>query len=222
MNELLFFISFVICAFTLFFCYKFLGKRGLYGYIALASMLGFITSFRIAPISKFNTLISIPIYISIFIAIYVLIEKENKKAVYTGVNLAFATSVLFAGLLLILIYYVPLVTNILSIDITTVFQERLRLVAIYPIVLYGSLSASVYFYNLLKRNYKSMFISAILTCVLIQLLDTLVLVGVGYVAIMTSKELVQLIMVSYAFKLMISILYIPVLYMTNRVKRVEA
>ena len=79
MNELLFLVTIIVCMTGIIAFYKYLGHDGLYLWIIIATIFSFIASFRTMPLCNFNVNGAFPILSSIYICIFILIEKYNKK-----------------------------------------------------------------------------------------------------------------------------------------------
>ncbi len=79
MDGLIFILLLLIFSGLLYFFYRSYEKEGISVFLVIAVVLSFVLSLKIGKITSFDTILYAPVYMAIFIAFYVLLEKGNSK-----------------------------------------------------------------------------------------------------------------------------------------------
>ncbi len=79
MDGLIFILLLLIFSGLLYFFYRSYEKEGISVFLVIAVVLSFVLSLKIGKITSFDTILYAPVYMAIFIAFYVLLEKGNKS-----------------------------------------------------------------------------------------------------------------------------------------------
>ncbi len=205
MNALLFILIIIISFSSLYLFNKFLNKEGLYLWIIIASIISYISSFKIINIFNYPMIASIPIYITIFISVFLLIENYSIKDAKKGCVISLISSIMTTIFLFISISYSPSMNDNISINLYNVFIKNYILYLSYPIILYLSLYFSIKSYELLKKEYKSLIISNMMTLILLGLIDT-ILISFSLINNIDIKTIIIIIFTNYFLKLIISMI----------------
>ena len=135
MSEIIFLILIFLTILTTFSIYKMLDKRGYYFSLVIMNLLGLILSFKVATISKINVNLNIIPVIAVFTIIYVFITKygykENKNIILISLYSNISTSLLIATMN----YFVPAITETISINMQGTFAYNYKILIVYPIIM---------------------------------------------------------------------------------------
>lgn len=221
MNELLFLITIIICILGIFSFYKYLGHDGLYLWIIIATIFSFIASFRTMPLYSFNVNCAFPILTSIYICIYILIEKYTKKEINKVISTTLFTSLIVVFGIYLSSIYQPSIYNNVSIYLSKLIKNNLINLFTFPIMIATSQYFTIKIYKYIKEYYNNTFVKNCLTTIAISVIDTifyLMIINVGNTQI---GNIVYIALATYAFKLMTTILYLPFMYYIERTKKVK-
>lgn len=124
MNELLFFISIVICFGLLILINKLFGKEGLYVWIAVATILANIETIKNISLFGFqdNVMLGTVSFASVFLATDILAENYGYKASKKGVYVGLFSIISFLLLMQISLLFIPSESGIfMHENLTNVF-----------------------------------------------------------------------------------------------------
>lgn len=203
MNTLLFILIVGISFGSLYLFNKFLNKEGLFIWIIIANIISYISSFKIINILNFPMMASIPINITIFAAIFILIENYNIKDAKKGCNIILISSLMTIIFIFITISYSPSINDNISINFYNIFINNYILFLSYPIISYLSFRFAIKSYDTLKREYKTLTISNMLTIILFGLIET---IGLSFSLInnIDIKTIIIIIFTNYFVKLLLA------------------
>lgn len=220
MSELLFILAILLCIITIFCMYNFLNKEGLYFLLINLLILTQILSYKIINIFDFNLNIGIITHSFIFIIIYLLIKKYTIKEKNKIFKISLCTMLLTVVLLIISNLYVNLVEDNISVNIYTLFFNNFKSIFIIPLTLLGEQILYFDIYEKIDKKYDSIFITNVTLCLILGILSSFVIIGLTYINILTYKELIDLILTNYLFKIFIILINLPLISnITKKVRR---
>ena len=184
MSEIIFFVLITISILVVYCLNKIYDKRGLYYSLVLMSLITFIFSFKIVKIFTLNINLNIITMVSIYTIIYILIFKYNTKETKNILLLTTYTNVISALFLLLINYYIPSVTETVSISIEGTFLYNYKILIAYPIIMLLSEFITIKLFNFIKILSDNIYINIILTNVIVGLLYTLVFYLIAYINIL--------------------------------------
>lgn len=221
MSSLLFIGLLLVCSVSLYFLYRWYDKDGLYVYIVFATLMGLILSLKIIKINNFEAISYFPIYMSIFICIYFMLEKYGKKEIKNALYLVCFTAMIFIIMLGYEALFIPTLSNKILIHTKKLFIHNWGSIIAYVLILIFSIIGSCYLYKYTKKYYDHIFINSAFTTIVVQLVDTLIFTVISYFFALGLNDLFRVGVMTYSFKLMCCILYMPVFYLLMHFKKVK-
>lgn len=187
MNEIILLVLLFLTMLTIYCLYRMLDKRGLYFSLVLMNIITFVLSFKITTIFKININSNIIGMVSIFTIIFIFLTKygynENKNLLL----ISFYSNITVALLIAIMNFFVPAVTETISINMQETFEYNYKILIIYPIIILISQYASIKLYKLINMIQNNILISIMLTHIIISLLYTIVFSTTAYIKILEVK-----------------------------------
>ena len=172
MGEIILIIFTLLTMLTTFCLFKMLSKRGLYFALVIFNILGLIFSFKIADIFKMNTNLSnIPIIASLTI-LYIFLTKYGYKENKNLIKLSLYTNIGSSILLAIMNFYIPAITETISINMECTFEYNYKILIIYPLIVLISQYIVVNLYKLTNEIQNNINISVILNYIITALIYT--------------------------------------------------
>ena len=123
MNEFILIIILFITMFTTYLLYKIYEKRGLFFAIVFQNIISFILSFKIVTILKLNINLGIVSILSVLTIMYLFMIKYGKKEINELIKISLYTNVLIAIFLTMINYFIPTLTETISINIKDTNQK---------------------------------------------------------------------------------------------------
>ena len=221
MNEIYYLILLIIGMALIYYHHKFYLKRGLYFALVLLNIMTFILSFKIAYIFKMNINIGILPFILTLTVIYAYIIKYGIKDIKNIMQISLYTNISIALFLIVMNYYIPAITETISINMTGSFEYNYKLLITYPIIMYISQYLVIKLYSFVSKIQDNIIISTILTYILTALLYTVIFYIIGYIKIMPIKDSIFLGITTYIMGLIISLISSIFLKLTLGSKKVK-
>lgn len=221
MSGLIFIILLIIFSGLIYFLYKYFDKDGLYLALIISVILSFILSLKVVNISGFDVITYIPVYMAIFVVMYILIEKFKEKDIKKALYLTAFICVIIVLMFVLGYAYQPVLYNDMAINIKLLFVNNFAGIIGFPIVLTSSLIGAWFLYTYTKDYHDHIFVTSCFTAIVVQIIDTLLFSFLSLFKLVSIKEIFQITVMTYSFKLMAMILYIPVLYYTLKLKKVK-
>ena len=195
--------------------YRLFGKAGLQVAIAFSILLANLQGPKLTIIFGFQTSLGVIFYASIFFATDVLSENFGKKEAQKAVQMGFVVSVIMILMMSVALLYQPSNqpgTAAISQNIHNAFATIINFT---PRFIIGSLLAyyisqrfDVWAFHLIKQKTgeKHLWLRNNLSTMSSQVLDTAIYSLVAWWGIVDLKTAIQLGLVKYAFKVVISII----------------
>ena len=208
MSELLFIILLIICSMSIFFLYKYLDKRGLYFASIILNMITFILTFKITTIFKMNTNLGIISYISTLTVVYIYLIKYGKKDINKLLIVSLITNIVTAIFITIMNFYIPAITETISINMQGTFEYNYKILFTYPIIMAVSQYIIIKLYSYIATLQSNISISLLLTYIITGILYTIILCVISYINILSIKESVFIGVTTYIMGLIVTIINI--------------
>lgn len=149
-NELLFFSEILLCFSAVVAVDRLFGKAGLFGWVALASVLANIQTAKQVNLFGLSVTLGSVLFSSVYLATDILVEKysfkESKKAVYLGLG----STLVYLVAMLICCEYMPNEFDYVSNSMSTVFSFAPRICMSSVVMFFLSNFADVYIFNRFK------------------------------------------------------------------------
>ena len=219
MDGLIFILLLLIFSGLLYFFYRSYEKEGISVFLVIAVVLSFVLSLKIGKITSFDTILYAPVYMAIFIAFYVLLEKGNSKDIKKCLYLSGFVCLVMIFMFIFSYLYLPIISNGIAINIKKLFVNNWVNILVFPILLVINVLASIYLYKYTKKYYDHIFVNSCFAAIVVQLIDSLVLGFLSLYNILDITNIFRISLMTYSFKLMANILYIPVFYYVLKYRR---
>ena len=219
MDGLIFILLLLIFSGLLYFFYRSYEKEGISVFLVIAVVLSFVLSLKIGKITSFDTILYAPVYMAIFIAFYVLLEKGNSKDIKKCLYLIGFVCLVMIFMFIFSYLYLPIISNGIAINIKKLFVNNWVNILAFPILLVINVLASIYLYKYTKKYYDHIFVNSCFAAIVVQLIDSLVLGFLSLYNILDITNIFRISLMTYSFKLMANILYIPVFYYVLKYRR---
>lgn len=219
MDGLIFILLLLIFSGLLYFFYRSYEKDGISVFLVIAVVLSFVLSLKIGKITSFDTILYAPVYMAIFIAFYVLLEKGNSKDIKKCLYLSGFVCLVMIFMFIFSYLYLPIISNGIAINIKKLFVNNWVNILVFPILLVINVLASIYLYKYTKKYYDHIFVNSCFAAIVVQLIDSLVLGFLSLYNILDVTNIFRISLMTYSFKLMANILYIPVFYYVLKYRR---
>ena len=197
----------IIIFITIFFSYKYLGKLGLKLSLILLTILSFIMSFKIGLFFGIDTNISVIPYASIFVLLYILIEKYSAQEIKKDITLTIKTSIFTTLIFLIFISYTQSVNDQVIINI----DHLIKLLPILStfIILPLSILLTTKLYKYFNKINENKYINIIICTIAIALIESIIQSILSYFLLLNINEIMNISLANYLFKIIIIIVSLP-------------
>ena len=207
MNYIIFFCILIISILSIYFSKKIAGKLGLTIVLITSNLISLILTFKYIMLSTINVNANSVTYITMFTALYLLLESTKKEEVKKIVNLNFIITIFSSILLYIMSYHVQSLTDTISINMKNVFINNYKILIVYPITILISNYLLIWMYKKIRKLYDNAFITTVTTYLLIGLIEGIIYFFIVYYNILETKTIIKLLLSSYMIRLIITIIY---------------
>lgn len=221
MEEIITIILVLLTLLTIFCLFKMLDKRGLYFGLVMMDLIAFVLSFKISYIFKMNINIGIIPLIASFTIIYIFLTKYNAKETKNLLLISLYANITVSLLLAVMNFFIPAITETISINMQGTFQYNYKILIAYPIIMLISQLATAKLYGLLRQLQDNILISTALTYVITGLLYTVVLYLISYINVLGIRYSLFMAISTYILGIaitMINILFIHFLFKKKVIK----
>ena len=220
MNEIIFFIILFIIFFAIYLLYIIFDKRGLYFSIVLLNIMTLILSFKIITFLKLNINLGIMPYLGILNILYIFMIKYGNKEIKELEKISLYTNAFGAIFLVIINYFIPAITETISINIKDSFINNYKILIAYPIIMFVSqyLVTKLYSFVASIQNNKSVCI--LLTYIITALIYTVIFYIISYIKILSIKDSIYIGISTYIVGLIITIISIIFINYLSKNKKV--
>lgn len=208
MEEIIAIILILLGLLSIFCLYKMFDKRGLYFSLIILDLISFVLSFKITYICNMNVNLGIIPLITSFTIIYIFLKKYNQKEIKNLIKITLYSNVITALLLTIMNYFIPAITETISINMQGTFEYNYKILIAYPIIMYISQIITTKLYSLLKEIQDKETICIMLTYIITALLYTVVFTSLVYINILEIRHSLFIGISSYILGLIITIINI--------------
>lgn len=208
MEEIITVILILLTLLTIYCLYKMLDKRGLYFSLVIMDLISFVLSFKISYIFKMNINLGIIPLIASFTIIYIFLTKYNAKETKNLFLITLYSNIIASILLTFMNFFVPAITETISINMQGTFEYNYKILIAYPIIVFLSQYVTSKLYNLLMQIQDNTSIAITLTYIITGLLYTVILYALIYINILEIKYSLFLGLSSYILGLAITIINI--------------
>lgn len=221
-NELLLIASLVVEYMAVVLAYKYLGKKGLFAWIAVATILANIEVMVLVEAFGIEMTLGNILFASIFLATDVLSENfgesEAKKAVVIGI----ASSIVFAIISFSWKIYIPSSNDVNWLSISEIFSKTPRIVlasiVVYAVVQYLDVCLYHKIWNITSRNADSrsgLWIRNNAATIISQIINAILYNIFAFAGVYPTKTLVSIIVSNVLVYIVTSVADTPFLYIAR-------
>lgn len=221
MEEVIILVLIFLSLLTIFCLYKMLDKRGLYFAIVILNIIGFVLSFKISYTFKMNINMSIIPIISTMTVIYLFIIKYGSKEIKNLLKITLYSNIAVALLLVVMNFFVPAITETISINMQGTFEYNYKILITYPIITFVSILVISKLYQLIYSIQNNIPLCISLTHIITSLIYTVIFCILSYINIIEIKYSIFLGISTYIIGLpilIINIIFINYLTSDKKVK----
>jgi len=207
MNIVIYLCILIICISSIYFTNKLLGKLGLTLTVIVMNIVSFLLAFKYVTLTTINLNSNSISYVTMLIAIYLLLETTSKKETRKVVNLNFITNIFIAIMLYIMTYYTQSLTDTISINMKNVFISNYRILIVYPLTTLLSNHLLILVYEKIKKLYDNHFITTVTIYLLIGIIEGIIYTFLVYRKILNTKTIILIILSTYMIRLITTVIY---------------
>lgn len=218
MNVIICLLMLLICIITLSLFKKILGELGIKIVFILMSITSFLLTFKYINIWEFNINANCVTYITMFSALYLLLENKDKKETKKIINLNFLLNILCSVIIYISTYHTQSLTDTVGINMKNVFRGIPIILISFPIITLLANYSLTIMYKKIKSLYDNLFITTVTTFLLIGIIEGVLYTLISYYNILTLKIIIELILSTYMIKLILTVIYSIILMKITKKK----
>ena len=221
MNELLFFITLLICfSMTLIF-YKIFKKEGLFVWIAIATIIANIQTVKLVNLFGIESALGTILYGSTFLATDILNEKYGKESAFKALKIGFISMIAMTILMTLSLIYIPSESDIANESLKLIFTLNIRITLASLIGFACSQLVDTNLYDFLKNRTRKLWIRNNISTIVSQIIDTCLFVAISYSGIVDFSTLFNIAISMFIFKFIIAILDTPFMYLSKIINNKE-
>lgn len=228
-NEILWICLLLMNFLGIILAYRFFGKKGLYAWLAMAIILANIQVLKTVKVFGFVTALGNIIYGTTFLVTDILNENYGKKEARNAVFMGFFVLIAVTVIMQISLAFVADESDFASSALDTIF-------GFLPRIAFASLTAylvsqlnDVWLFDLIKKKMKGkhLWLRNNLSTMASQLIDNSVFTYIAFVGlfglfgweqVFSWNVIIQIFLVSYVMKFIVSVFDTPFLYWAKRIK----
>lgn len=184
MEEIITIVLILLTMLVTFCLFKMLDKRGLYFSLVLMNLLGLVLSFKISQILTININIGIIPMIAALSIIYIFIIKYGYKETKNLLLVSLYSNIAMSVLLIIMNYFIPAITETVSINMQGTFEYNYKILIVYPLIMLLGQYTVTKLYKLISSLQRNTSICITLTYIITGLIYTIVFYLLAYINIL--------------------------------------
>lgn len=211
-------IVLIILTMTITYClYQLLDKRGLYFSLVIMNLVAFVLSFKITYLFKININIGLVPLIASLSIIYIFITKYGYKETKNLILISLYSNITAGIMLIIMNYFLPAITETISINMQGTFEYNYKILIAYPIIITLSQYTVIKLYKLITSLNSNTSICVMLTYIITGLLYTIVFYILSYTGTINISNSLFIGISSYIIGIPITIINLLLInYITNK------
>lgn len=221
MEEIILIILILLALLTIFCLYKMLDKRGLYFALVLLNIISFVLAFKITYVFKMNVNTSIISIIPTLTILYIFLAKYGDKEINNLIKLTLYSNIVIGLLLIIMNFFIPAVTETISINMQGTFEYNYKILIAYPLLIFLTQKGIIKLYKLVSSIQENIVLCTILTHIITALLYTVILCTISYIGLMKIRHSLFVGISTYIIGLpimIINVIFINYLLKNKKVK----
>lgn len=221
MNELLCVITLIISFTFVILSYKFLGKTGLFLWIAIATIVSNIQTVKLVNIFGIESSLGTILYGSTFLATDILNLKYGKKEAKKTILIGFLTMIVMTVFMSLCLKYTPSSNDFAQQSLITIFTVNIRITIASLIAFAFSQFIDTILFQKLQKKYNKLWLSNNASTMICQIIDTIIFCTITYYGLVDIHVIFQIMISMYAFKFVIALCDTPYIYIASKIKKVN-
>ena len=206
MNELEFVLLIILTLSIIYFLPTTLGKQGLYFSILILNAVAFITNFKIIEVLKLNINIGIIFFVATLSIVYIYIIKYGAKDLKKIELMCLFTNIIVALLLVIMNFFVPSITETISINVQSVFEYNYKILILYPPIMLITQYLITKLYLFVSTIQNNIMVNIILTYIITAIVYVIIFYLLGYLKVLSVYDSLYIGLSTYIIGLIVTII----------------
>lgn len=221
MNELLCVITLAISFTLVILSYKFLGKTGLFLWIAIATVVSNIQTVKLVNIFGIESSLGTILYGSTFLATDILNLKYGKKEAEKTILIGFFTMIIMSIFMSLCLKYTPSSNDFAQQSLITIFTVNIRITIASLIAFAFSQFIDTILFQKLQKKYNKLWLSNNVSTMICQIIDTIIFCMITYYGLVDIHVIFQIMLSMYVFKFIIALCDTPYIYIASKIKKIN-
>ena len=221
MEEIITIVLILLTMLITFCLFKMLDKRGLYFSLVIMNLLGLVLSFKIYQILTININIGIIPIIAALSIIYIFITKYGYKETKNLLLVSLYSNIAMSVLLIIMNYFIPAITETVSINMQGTFEYNYKILIVYPLIMLLGQYTVTKLYKLISSLQKNTSICITLTYIITGLIYTIVFYLLAYINILEISYSIFLGISTYIIGIPITLINLLLINYSTKKKVLE-
>lgn len=221
MNELLCIITLVISFTFVILSYKFMGKTGLFLWIAIATIVSNIQTVKLVSIFGIESALGTILYGSTFLATDILNLKYGEKEAKKTILIGFVTMVVMTVFMSLCLKYVPSSNDFAQQSLLTIFSVNIRITIASLIAFAISQFIDTILFQKIHKKYNKLWLSNNASTMICQIIDTVIFCIITYYGLIDMQVIFQIMISMYIFKFIIALCDTPYIYIASKIKKIN-
>lgn len=221
MNELLCIITLAVSSTLVILSYKYLGKTGLFLWIAIATIVSNIQTVKLVNIFGIESSLGTILYGSTFLATDILNLKYGKKEAEKTILIGFLTMIVMTVFMSLCLKYTPSSNDFAQQSLITIFTVNIRITIASLIAFAISQFMDTILFQKLHKKYNKLWLSNNVSTMICQIIDTIIFCMITYYGLVDVQVIFQIMLSMYIFKFIIALCDTPYIYIANKIKKVN-
>ena len=221
MNELLCVITLAISFTLVILSYKFLGKTGLFLWIAIATVVSNIQTVKLVNIFGIESSLGTILYGSTFLATDILNLKYGKKEAEKTILIGFFTMIIMSIFMSLCLKYTPSSNDFAQQSLITIFTVNIRITIASLIAFAFSQFIDTILFQKFQKKYNKLWLSNNVSTMICQIIDTIIFCMITYYGLVDIHVIFQIMLSMYVFKFIIALCDTPYIYIASKIKKIN-
>lgn len=218
---IIFMIMLIISIISIPLVYYLFNKMGLKILFIILNFISFIFSLKIVHVFNIDFNLMIISYVALLSLLYInkkkmCKEKRNIKELNKNKNMIIMYIFLILSFMIILLLYKHSVTDLVTANLNKIINNNYIVLISYPIIITLCLYLTYKIYNILKKSTNVLFINVSLTTILVGIIDCIIFSIISNIGMLDIQSSIKLGLGSYLVKIILSIIFIPVISYINK------
>ena len=217
-NEILWLLVFLLDFAFLMLVYKFLGKKGLYAWVVMATLIANIQVIKVIKLFGISATLGNVLYASIFLATDILSENYSKRDAAIAAVIGFVSMLALPLLMTLSLLFTPAEDDFSQEALKTLFGVVPRVVAGSAVAYIVSQIHDVWSYHAIKNkapSTKMLWLRNNGSTLVSQLLDTLIFTTIAFYGLYPLRVFFEIVVTTYLLKAICAILDTPFIYLAK-------